>query len=115
MTKDLRVVAFMKANAGQEGTVREAILACVRQSRKEEGNISYAAHVDQADPSLFVVVEHWKSAEARDKHLHSEHFQVLKRVVDEERRLSEHRFHVLVPLASDDIHETSKPNQSAKL
>ena len=104
MTKDLKVVAFMRAKAGQEKIVREAILACVRPSRQEDGNISYVAHVDQKESSLFVFVEHWGSAEARDKHLHSAHFKTLKRVVDEEQRLSEHTFYVLVPLASEDVH-----------
>ena len=101
MSRDLRVVAFMRAKPGQEDAVREAVLACVGPSRAEEGNVSYVAHVDQKDPRLFVVVEHWASAAARDRHLRTPHFAALGRDVDDAGRLSEHVFHVITPIAEE--------------
>ena len=60
--------------------------------------LAYVAHVDTNDPLLFVVVEHWASAEARDRHLQSPHFMELGREVDESGRLTHHEFHVIEPL-----------------
>jgi quinol monooxygenase YgiN len=34
----------------------------------DEGNLRYELCVDQSDPSRFVFVEHWVTAEARQKH-----------------------------------------------
>ena len=99
MNTDLRVVAFMRAKPGQESAVREAILACVAPSRKEEGNLAYAAHIDSNEPSLFVVVEHWANPQVRDRHLQSEHFNALGRAVDDGGKLVEHVFHVLEPIS----------------
>lgn len=98
MSDDLRVIASMRAKSGQERAVRDAILACVGPSRAAEGNRSYAAPVDEQDPGLFVV-EHWASAEARARHLHTPHFKALGRAVDDVGRLSEHACHVLTPIA----------------
>ena len=95
VNEDVRVVAFMHARPGQEDAVRRAVLDCVGPSRAEEGNISYAAHVDNEDVLLFVVVEHWQSAEARNRHLQTEHFKALVRDVDDAGRLDRHVFHVL--------------------
>ena len=101
METDLRVVAYMRVKPGQEKTVREAILACVPLSRQEEGNLSYVAHVDSKDPTLFIVVEHWANAATRERHLQSEHFKLLGRTVDDEGRLNEHFFHVIKPIATE--------------
>ena len=98
MSTNLRVVAFMRAKAGQVDAVREAILGCAIPSRNEEGNFSYNAHVDDKDSLLSVVVEHWASSAARAK-LESEHFRTLERVADDEGRLSDHFFHALQPIS----------------
>ena len=98
MSDDRRVVAFMRARAEEVGAVRRAVLDCVEPSRAEAGNVMYAAHADTHDPLLFVVVEHWETAEARDRHLQSQHFKELVRQVDEAGRLTHHEFHVIVPL-----------------
>ena len=100
MTQDLRVVAFMRAKPTEREHVERAVLACVAPSQAEEGNLSYAAHLDTDDPLTFVVVEHWSSAKARERHLASPHFQRLIDEVDESGRLSDHHFHVLAPLDS---------------
>ncbi len=95
---DVRVVALLKAKTGEEENVKQAVIAVVEPSRKEEGNISYSANTDSKDPSLFVITEHWQSMEIRNKHLQSEHFKKLQQTVDTESRLDSHTFHVLNPL-----------------
>jgi len=82
----------MRTKPEQESVVREAVLACVAPSRKEDGNLSYVAHIDSKDPCLFVVVKHWANLQARNHHLQSEHFKALGRVVDDGGRLTEHVF-----------------------
>lgn len=99
MSADLRVVAFMRAKPDEQAAVHDAVMACVGPSRAEDGCLGYDAHVDSEDPALFVIVEHRASADHRERHLHSAHFKALVRTVDHENRLSEHRFHVLRPLA----------------
>lgn len=98
MSSDIRVVAFMRAKPGEEAKVREAVLACAEKSTQEDGNLSYTTGVDETDLAMFVVIEHWSSSAARSRHLQSAHFLRLKRVLDEEQRLSKHTFTVLNPL-----------------
>lgn len=95
---DIKVVAFMHAKPGEEEAVQNAIVECVPPSRVEAGNLSYYAHVAEDDPRLFVVIEHWASAEARDRHLQTDHFKALSRAVDDSEELDQHFFHVLSPL-----------------
>ena len=98
MIGELRVVAFMQAKPGQEAAVRAAILDCVEQSRLEQSCISYNAPIDKSDLALFVVIEHWASAAARNRHLQAPHLKRLVASIDGEHRLSKHEFHVLEPL-----------------
>jgi quinol monooxygenase YgiN len=97
MSDDIRVVVSMRANPGKEDAVKSAVMACVAPSRAEEGNISYAAHIDVVEPSWLVIVEHWKDAHVRDRHLSSDHFKAWSRAIDG-GQLSEHVFFVLRPL-----------------
>ena len=98
MADGVRVVAFMRAKEGERDAVERAIDDCARPSRDEDGNLFYLVHVDADDPALFVVLESWASAAARDRHLASAHFHALTEAVDDSGRLSLHEFHVLHPL-----------------
>ena len=95
MSEPVRVVAFMHAKRGEEEAVERAVMACVAPSRAEDGNVSYVATRNDDDPRLFVVVEHWASREARERHLQSAHFKELGHQVDDAGRLDRHVFHVL--------------------
>lgn len=88
----------MPAKPDEREKVEDSVLACVEPSRVEEGAIAYDVHVDSEDRLLFVVVEHWASAEVRDRHLQTLHFKRLGREVDDPDRLSHHKFQVLHPL-----------------
>ena len=97
MTDEVRVVAIMRAKAGERDAVERAIDDCAGPSRAEDGNLSYLVNVDADDPALFVVLESWASADARGRHLASAHFHALTEAVDGSGRLSRHEFFVLRP------------------
>jgi quinol monooxygenase YgiN len=82
MNKDVRVVAFMHAKQGQEGSVQQACEACVSSTRQEPGCERYVLHRDIASPSLFVFVEHWKTEDALKQHMRTPHFAALTQALD---------------------------------
>ena len=74
---ELTVIARAKAKPGREGDVEKELRRCVGPTHKEAGCLRYAIHRGADDPQTFVVVERWKSKEALDEHLRSEHVQKL--------------------------------------
>ena len=75
---DLFIVVGLRAKAGKEDDLRRDLTAIVEPSRNEEGNLRYELLEDRDTPGLFVFVEQWASAEAREKHHtqgpHIQHF-----------------------------------------
>jgi len=75
---ELFIVVGLKAKARTEDQLRRDLYDLVEPSRKEDGNISYELFEDQNEPGLFVFVEEWSSAAARNKHheysSHIQHF-----------------------------------------
>jgi quinol monooxygenase YgiN len=55
--------------------------ACVAETRKEAGNISYDMHESVTDPTKMVFVEQWDSVEALGPHRKSEHVKAFGRIV----------------------------------
>jgi quinol monooxygenase YgiN len=43
----------------------------------------YVLHRDAQDPSLFVFIEHWKSRQALDAHMETDHFRTLEAALQE--------------------------------
>jgi quinol monooxygenase YgiN len=58
----------------------------VAETRKEEGCITYALHLDINDPSIVTMLEEWVDEEALNQHNQTEH---VKRIVPELRKLRE--------------------------
>jgi quinol monooxygenase YgiN len=75
MAQLLTVVAEIKAQAGKEEDLRNALLALIEPTRKEEGFVQYDLHVNTSDPGRFVFYENWVSREHLDRHLASPHLQ----------------------------------------
>lgn len=73
---ELFIVVGLRAKHGKEEALRRDLIAVVGPSRKEGGSLGYDLFVDQSDPGLFVFVEHWATAEARQKH-HTEGLHIL--------------------------------------
>ncbi len=74
---ELTVIARAKARPGSEKELEAAVMEAVSPTHAEEGCIKYALQRSVEDPSLFVIVERWKSKEALDKHLASAHIAAL--------------------------------------
>jgi quinol monooxygenase YgiN len=55
--------------------------ACIAETRKETGNISYDMHESVSDPTKMVFVEQWESLEALAPHGKTEHFKTFGRIV----------------------------------
>lgn len=67
--KQVTVVATLKAKAGMEATVRDAIQALLAPTRAEAGCINYDLHQSAEDPSVFMLYENWTSKQDLDAHL----------------------------------------------
>ncbi|MBM3298695.1 MAG: antibiotic biosynthesis monooxygenase [Deltaproteobacteria bacterium] len=67
--KKLTVVARIKARPGNEGQVKEALMALVAPTRTEAGCINYDLHQSVDDKSLFLFYENWTSKKDLDDHL----------------------------------------------
>lgn len=71
----LTVVARIRAKAGLEEQVREALLALVAPTRAETGCLNYDLHQSQDDPGLFLFYENWRSRQDLEAHLQTPHLQ----------------------------------------
>ncbi len=69
------VFATIKAKAGKEDEVREALLALVPPTHREEGCINYDLHQSDSDPGTFMFYENWKRREDLNEHLRKPHIQ----------------------------------------
>ena len=78
MAQLLTVVAEIKAQAGKEEALRQALLALIEPTREEDGFVQYDLHVSTADPGRFVFYENWVSQEHLDRHLASPHLEAFK-------------------------------------
>jgi quinol monooxygenase YgiN len=58
---DLNVVALLKAKAGSEAILQQALSSLVQPSRAEAGCISYELFRSTVDATTFIMVERWQS------------------------------------------------------
>jgi quinol monooxygenase YgiN len=72
---DLQVVAVLKAKAGSEQAVGEALNALIEPTRAEPGCTSYQLFVSGAEPGTFITVETWTSQDDLDAHFQTPHVQ----------------------------------------
>ena len=68
MAEVIGVVDIVVAE-GRAEALKEAFEACARGTHAEEGCLTYALHVDNADPLHFVLLERWRSQEDLDAHM----------------------------------------------
>lgn len=71
----LPVIATLRAIAGKEGALLEALKVLAEASRQEPGCVRYELHVQRDDPATLVVYELWHSDDALQTHIGSAHFQ----------------------------------------
>lgn len=70
---DLHVVAVLKAKAGSEQVVGDALRALLEPTRAEEGCLAYELFESKAEAGTYVTIERWRSQADLDAHLTSDH------------------------------------------
>ena len=80
------VVAKLKAKAGEEAKMEEALRGMVVKVAQEQGTLTYTLHQAQQDPSVFLVYEKYQDASALKTHSSTSYFKelfdVLKPLLD---------------------------------
>jgi quinol monooxygenase YgiN len=74
------VVATMFVKPEARAEFIAAAIACIKEARKEPGNIAYDLHESVTDHSKMVFVEQWENAEALVPHRTAEHMRSFGRV-----------------------------------
>ena len=75
------VVATLMVKPETRAEFIAAATACIKETRKEKGNIAYDLHESVTDPSKMVFVEQWENEEALVPHRAAEHSKTFGRVV----------------------------------
>jgi quinol monooxygenase YgiN len=78
MANKVTVVAHVHAKPGNEGEVKQALLALVALTRREQGCLNYDLHQSTADPAHFLFYENWASKADLDRHAQSAHIQAFR-------------------------------------
>lgn len=79
----LTVIARMRARAGKEQELREALEALIEPTSREKGYVNYDLHQGLEDPRWFFFYENWDSAEDLDAHLQAPHLVEFASRLDE--------------------------------
>jgi quinol monooxygenase YgiN len=74
------VVATLTIKPETRAEFIAAATACIKETRKEPGNIAYDLHESVTDPTKMVFVEQWENAEALVPHRGQEHMKTFGRV-----------------------------------
>jgi quinol monooxygenase YgiN len=75
------VVATLTIKPDTRAELIAGAQACIAETRKEVGNISYDMHESVTDPTKMVFVEQWDSVEGLGPHGKSEHMKAFGRIV----------------------------------
>lgn len=76
-TNAVILTAQVKAKAGEEDKVKEALSSMVEPTQKEEGCIHYILHQEAKDKTRFMFYEVWASREALTQHGKTPHMKTL--------------------------------------
>ena len=79
----LIVTAIIRAKAGKETDLKQALVAMVAPTHREAGCLNYELHQDLEDPALFVFHENWTSKAHLDAHLASPHLNTFRAQADD--------------------------------
>jgi quinol monooxygenase YgiN len=77
--KGIILVAELKAKTGQEQAVKDALVAMVEPTRKEEGCLCYNLHESKDDKTQFMFYEQWASQAALDAHGKTPHMKAMQK------------------------------------
>jgi quinol monooxygenase YgiN len=74
------VVATLTVKPEARAELIAGATACIKETRKEAGNIAYDLHESVTDPTRMVFVEQWENAEALVPHRATEHMKTFGRI-----------------------------------
>ena len=77
--KGIILVAELQAKTGQEQAVKQALVAMVEPTRKEEGCLCYNLHESKDDKTQFMFYEQWASQAALDAHAKTPHMKAMQK------------------------------------
>jgi len=69
------VIAEVRVKPGTADKAIAAARACVAETVKEDGCVSYDMHRSVTDPERLVLVERWETHEALKRHFETPHFK----------------------------------------
>ncbi len=72
------VVATLTVKPETRAEFIAAAIACIKETRKEAGNIAYDLHESVTDPAKMVFVEQWENAEALAPHGKADHMKTFR-------------------------------------
>lgn len=75
MSNSITILAVLKAKAGKNEALKQALQALIHPTRQEPGNITYQMHQLRDAPEMFYVYESWHGQEGLDTHIALPHFQ----------------------------------------
>ncbi|WP_080905718.1 putative quinol monooxygenase [Parabacteroides sp. Marseille-P3160] len=79
---ELRIVAAVIIKPEHKEELLKIFQEVVKETRKEEGNVSYGLYENVSDPNKYTFIEVWKSQAAIDSHNASKHFQAFVKAID---------------------------------
>jgi quinol monooxygenase YgiN len=74
------VVATLTVKPETRAEFIAAATACIKETRKESGNIAYDLHESVTDQAKMVFVEQWENVEAMGPHGKADHMRAFGRV-----------------------------------
>jgi len=75
----LTIVAKITAKPDHGADIEQGLKTLIPPTRSEHGCLQYDLHKSREDPTVFMLVEHWKDKESFEAHMSSEHLnQFLK-------------------------------------
>lgn len=83
MSKQITLIARLKAKPGFESRLEEAAKSLIEPTRAEEGCIDYVLHRDLEDPTVYYFYENWRSQEDLDRHFQTPHIRRVMEIVPE--------------------------------
>jgi quinol monooxygenase YgiN len=83
MSKQITIIARLKAKPGFESRLEEAAKNLIEPTRAEEGCIDYVLHRDLEDTTVYYFYENWRSQEDLDRHFQSPHIRRVMEIAPE--------------------------------
>lgn len=76
---EITITAILKAHAGKENDLRQALDEVIPPSRQEEGCLTYVLHESIDAPGTFVFYEKYRDETAFNHHINSAHYQTYRK------------------------------------